>query len=45
MSSSAILVSISVFALLYIVLGIVDFVLMRRYARVDPPEVPVGAST
>ncbi len=44
-SSSTIWVSISVFALLYIVLGIVDFVLMRRYARVDPPEVPVGAST
>jgi cytochrome bd-type quinol oxidase subunit 1 len=29
--------SIGVFALLYIVLGVVDFVLMRRYARVDPP--------
>ena len=27
------------FALLYIALGIVDFMLMRRYARVDPPEV------
>ena len=44
-SSSTIVVSLSAFALLYIVLGIVDFVLMRRYARVDPPEVPVGAST
>jgi cytochrome d ubiquinol oxidase subunit I len=31
--------SITVFALLYITLGIVDFVLMRRYARLDPPEV------
>jgi cytochrome bd-type quinol oxidase subunit 1 len=29
--------SIGVFALLYIVLGVVYFVLMRRYARVDPP--------
>jgi cytochrome bd ubiquinol oxidase subunit I len=36
-SSSTIAVSIGAFALLYIVLGIVDFVLMRRYARVDPP--------
>ena len=44
-SSSTIVVSLSAFALLYIVLGIVDFVLMRRYARVDPPEVPVGAPT
>ena len=44
-SSSTIVVSLSAFALLYIVLGIVDFVLMRRYARVDPPKVPVGAST
>jgi cytochrome bd ubiquinol oxidase subunit I len=43
-SSSTIAVSIGAFALLYIVLGVVDFVLMRRYARVDPPEVPVGAS-
>ena len=24
-------------ALLYLVLGVVDFILMRRYARVDPP--------
>jgi cytochrome d ubiquinol oxidase subunit I len=30
--------SIGVFATLYIGLGVVDFVLMRRYARVDPPE-------
>ena len=43
--SSAIGVSISVFALLYIVLGVVDFMLMRRYARIDPPEVRVGAPT
>jgi cytochrome bd ubiquinol oxidase subunit I len=44
-SSSTIVVSLSAFALLYIVLGIVDFMLMRRYARVNPPEVPVGAPT
>ena len=29
--------SLGVFALLYAVLGVVDFVLMRRYARIDPP--------
>ena len=37
--SSTIAVSIGVFALLYVALGIVDFMLMRRYARVDPPAV------
>jgi cytochrome bd ubiquinol oxidase subunit I len=37
-STTMIGVSLGVFALLYIVLGVVDFVLMRRYARVDPPE-------
>jgi hypothetical protein len=31
--------SIGVFALLYIALGVVDFVLMRRYARLDPPAL------
>jgi cytochrome d ubiquinol oxidase subunit I len=30
--------SIAVFASLYVVLGIVDFVLMRRYARLGPAE-------
>jgi len=28
-----------VFALLYGLLAVVDVVLMRRYARLDPPEV------
>ena len=32
-------VSLGVFVLLYIVLGVVDFVLMRRYARLDPPPL------
>jgi cytochrome bd ubiquinol oxidase subunit I len=32
-------VSLAVFATLYIVLGVVDFVLMRRFARVDPSDV------
>ena len=36
-SATTIAVSLSVFALLYVVLGVVDFVLMRRYARIDPP--------
>jgi cytochrome d ubiquinol oxidase subunit I len=40
--SATIATSIGVFATLYIVLGIVDFVLMRRYARIDPPD-PAGA--
>ena len=34
--------SIAVFALLYIALGVVDFALMRRYPRVDPPSVGEG---
>jgi cytochrome d ubiquinol oxidase subunit I len=34
-------VSLGVFVLLYATLGVVDFVLMRRYARLDPPlEAP-----
>jgi cytochrome bd-type quinol oxidase subunit 1 len=31
--------SLGLFVALYTVLGVVDFVLMRRYARVDPPAV------
>jgi cytochrome d ubiquinol oxidase subunit I len=38
-SSTTIWASLGVFALLYGMLAIVDFVLMRRYARVDPPEI------
>jgi cytochrome bd ubiquinol oxidase subunit I len=41
-STATVATSLSVFALLYITLGIVDFVLMRRYARVDPPETGDG---
>jgi cytochrome bd ubiquinol oxidase subunit I len=29
--------SLTVFVSLYVVLGVADFVLMRRFARVDPP--------
>src|SRR6476661_6693993 len=38
-STAMVASSIGVFALLYIVLGVVDFVLMRRYARLDPPPL------
>ena len=38
-STTTIGVSLGVFVLLYIVLGVVDFVLMRRYARLDPPPL------
>jgi len=31
--------SLAVFVALYVALGIADFILMRRYARLDPPEV------
>jgi cytochrome d ubiquinol oxidase subunit I len=31
--------SLGVFVALYAALGVVDFVLMRRFARVDPPEL------
>ena len=37
--ASTIWVSIAVFGLLYAALAVLDFVLLRRYARVDPPEV------
>ena len=30
--------SLTVFVSLYVVLGLTDFILMRRYARLDPPE-------
>ena len=41
-STAMVASSIGVFALLYIVLGVVDFVLMRRYARIDPPALRRG---
>jgi cytochrome bd ubiquinol oxidase subunit I len=37
-STVMIAVSLGVLALLYTVLAVVDFVLMRRFARVDPPD-------
>ncbi len=38
--TSTIALSLGTFAVLYLLLGVVDFVLMRHYARLDPP--PVG---
>jgi cytochrome bd ubiquinol oxidase subunit I len=38
-STTTIAFSLGMFALLYGILAIVDFVLMRRYARLDPPEI------
>jgi cytochrome d ubiquinol oxidase subunit I len=35
-------ISLGVFITLYVALGIVDFVLMRRYARTDPPQLEEG---
>ncbi len=31
--------SLGVFVVLYLTLGVVDFILMRRYARLDPGDV------
>jgi cytochrome bd-type quinol oxidase subunit 1 len=38
-SSATIAVSLGVFGALYVALAVVDFVLMRRFATADPPEV------
>jgi cytochrome bd ubiquinol oxidase subunit I len=38
-SSATIAASLGVFVVLYVVLGVVDFILMRRYARLDPPAL------
>jgi cytochrome bd ubiquinol oxidase subunit I len=43
-SSATIGASLGVFVVLYVVLGVVDFVLMRRYARLDPPALRDGAA-
>jgi cytochrome bd ubiquinol oxidase subunit I len=40
-TTATIAISLSVFVALYVTLGVVDFVLMRRYARLDPPAVAV----
>ncbi|MET0200551.1 MAG: cytochrome ubiquinol oxidase subunit I [Gaiellaceae bacterium] len=37
LSTATVATSLGVFTALYIALGVIDFLLMRRYARVDPP--------
>jgi cytochrome d ubiquinol oxidase subunit I len=48
-SATWLAVSLGFFVTLYVVLGVVDFVLMRRYARPDRPspreELPVPVAT
>jgi cytochrome d ubiquinol oxidase subunit I len=39
-STAWLTISLVVFVCLYVGLGVVDFVLMRRYARPDPPTPP-----
>jgi cytochrome bd ubiquinol oxidase subunit I len=41
-STATVATSLGVFVLLYLALGVVDFLLMRRYARLDPPEAGEG---
>jgi len=38
-SSTTIALSLGIFGLLYLLLTVLNFVLLRRYARLDPPEV------
>jgi cytochrome d ubiquinol oxidase subunit I len=42
-SATDIVISITVFALLYLILGVVDLLLMLRYARKELPAAPAGA--
>jgi len=42
LSTATIATSVTVFAVLYAALGVVDFTLMRRYARIDPPQAGEG---
>jgi cytochrome d ubiquinol oxidase subunit I len=43
LGTATLAVSLGVFVVLYAALGVVDFVLMRRYARLDPPAVGADA--
>jgi len=42
LSTATIATSLAVFLTLYAALGVVDFLLMRRYARLDPPQTGDG---
>jgi len=44
MSTATVGFSLAVFLLLYATLGVVDFVLMRHYARLDPPDANAPGS-
>jgi cytochrome d ubiquinol oxidase subunit I len=41
--STTIAISLGVFVLLYLALGVLDFILMRRFARLDPPDLEPAA--
>jgi cytochrome d ubiquinol oxidase subunit I len=42
-STAALAISLTIFVLLYVTLGIVDLLLMLRYSRKElPPPVPEG---
>ena len=41
-STATVATSLGVFVALYVTLGVVDFLLMRRYARLDPPQIGEG---
>ena len=43
-SSTWLVISLTVFVVLYALLLVVDFWLMRRYAKLDPPELDEGAA-
>src|SRR5437764_4059273 len=45
LTTATIASSLGMFVLLYTALGLVDFLLMRRYARLDPPAVGADAAT
>jgi cytochrome d ubiquinol oxidase subunit I len=42
LGTATIAASLTVFVALYAILGVVDFTLMRRYARIDPPQAGQG---
>ena len=42
-STATIAVSLAVFVSLYVILAVVDFVLMRHFARLDPSEPELDA--
>ncbi len=45
LTTATIAVSLAVFLLLYTALGVIDFVLMRRYAMADPPLIDAAGAS